>query len=221
MTAIQEYKEHLSPFLFVLKNPETKRQNSRNLKLFFDFGFESFLSLDQQASFFVKKAKDINWTTNYFMQFLSYQVENRVNKNSVTPATLRNYFKAAKLFCIMNDITLNWIKITKGLPRVKYYSNDRAPTIKEIRTLLDYPDRRLKPIVYTMISSGIRIGAWDYLKWRHIIPTMQNGNVIAAKIIVYSDDPEQYYSFLTLEAYNSLKDWMAYRLSYGEKITAS
>lgn len=219
MTAIQECQEYLSPFLFVLKNPETKRQYSRNLKLFFDFGFESFLSLDQQASFFVKKAKDINWTTNYFMQFLSYHVENRVNKNSITPATLRNYFKAAKLFCVMNDITINWIKITKGLPRVKYYSNDRAPTITEIRTLLNYPDRRLKPIVYTMISSGIRIGAWDYLKWKHIIPIVQDGNVIAAKIIVYSDDPEQYYSLLTLEAYNSLKDWMAYRSSYGEKIT--
>ena len=94
---IEEYQNPLSPFLFVLKNSETKRQYSRNLKLFFDFRFERSLSLDQQASLFVKKAKDIVWTTNYFMEFLRYQIENRVNKNSITPATLKNYFKAAKL----------------------------------------------------------------------------------------------------------------------------
>jgi len=101
---------------------------------------------------------------------------------------------------------------------VKYYSDDRAPTIDEIRRLLDYPDRRLKPIVYTMISSGIGIGAWDYLKWKDIIPIFQNGNLIAAKIIVYSGGPDQYYSFITLEAYNALSDWMTYRSSFGEKI---
>jgi hypothetical protein len=119
----------------------------------------------------------------------------------------------------MNDIILNSVKITKGFPRVKYFSDDRAPTIEEIRKLLEYPDRRIKPIVYTMISSGIRIGAWDWLKWKDIIPVTQNGSVIAAKIIVYSGDPEQYYSFLTIEAYNAISEWMKYRSSYGEEIT--
>ena len=52
----------------------------------------------------------------------------------------------------------------------------RAPTIDEIRKLLEYPDRRIKPIVYTMISSGIRLGGWDYLKWKHIRGYGQNQN---------------------------------------------
>ena len=212
--------QHLSSFLFALKTTETKRQYSRNLKLFFNFGFKSSLSLGEQADLFITKAvEDTNWTTNYFIQFFKNQIENRVNTNLISSATLKNYFKAAKLFCVMNDVTLNWLKITKGLPRVKYYSDDRAPTIEEVRRLLEYPDRRIKPIVYTMISSGIRIGAWDWLKWRDIIPITLNGNLIASKIIVYSGDPEQYYSFLTLEAYNSLSEWMKYRASYGEKVT--
>lgn len=75
----------------------------------------------------------------------------------------------------MNDLVLNWIKITKGLPKVKYYSDDRAPTTDEIRKLLEYPDRRIKPIVTTMASSGIRIGAWNYLKWKDIVPLFQKG----------------------------------------------
>jgi hypothetical protein len=69
----------------------------------------------------------------------------------------------------MNDISLSWNKIRRGIPRVKQAANNRAPTIEEIRKLIEYPDRRIKPIVCTMMCSGIRIGAWDYLKlkqWR-------------------------------------------------------
>jgi len=91
--------------------------------LFFDFGFESNLPLEEQAKLFVAKAnRDNNWTTSYFIQFFRYQIENRVNTNHITSATLKNYFKAAKLYCVMNDVVLNWLKITKGLPKVKYYS---------------------------------------------------------------------------------------------------
>jgi hypothetical protein len=39
-----------------------------------------------------------------------------------------------------------------------------------------------------MASSGIRVGAWDFLKWKHIIPIQKNGQVIAAKLIVYAGD---------------------------------
>jgi hypothetical protein len=37
-----------------------------------------------------------------------------------------------------------------------------------------------------MASSGIRVGAWDYLQWRHITPIERNGQVVAAKITVYA-----------------------------------
>ena len=53
-----------------------------------------------------------------------------------------------------------------------------------------------------MLSSGIRLGAWDYLKWKHIIPNKDNnGTVLSAKIIVYAGESDEYYSFVTPEAY--------------------
>ena len=56
-----------------------------------------------------------------------------------------------------------------------------------------------------MASSGIRIGAWDYLKWKHVTPIKNEaGQIIAAKIIVYAGDVEEYYSFITPEAFDCL-----------------
>lgn len=125
-----------------------------------------------------------------------------------------------KLFCEMNDIHVSWKKISRGVPRRRQAANDRAPTREEIQRLLEYPDRRIKPIIYTMISSGIRIGAWDLLKWKHVKPLYnERGEVVAANLIVYAKEADEYYSFITPEAFALLKDWMDFRASYGETIT--
>ena len=121
----------------------------------------------------------------------------------------------------MNDLLLNWKKISRGLPIGRRAANDGAPSIEEIRKLIEYPDRRLKAIVFTMISSAIRIGAWDYLRWKDIIPASDViGEIIAARVRLYADDSEQYYTFITPQAYASLKDWIDFRISCGEKINA-
>ena len=43
--------------------------------------------------------------------------------------------------------------------------------------------------------------------------------MIAAKLLAYAEDAEEYYTFMTSEAYNLLKNWMDFRASYGEKTT--
>ena len=156
------------------------------------------------------------------MRFIDFQKE-RSSNGQIAVGTIRNYYKAIKLFADMNEIHLSWKKITKGLPRPRNASNDRIPNKEEIAKLIEYPDRRIKPIIYTIISSGIRLGAWDFLQWKHITPYYNDDNdkqqVIAARILVYAGENEEYYSFITPSAYNALLDWMNFRASYGEKIS--
>ena len=68
---------------------------------------------------------------------------------------------------------------------------------------MEYPDRRIKAIIYTMASSGIRIRAWDYLQWKHVTPITNSvgEEIIAAKLLIYPGDHEEYYTFITPEAY--------------------
>ena len=84
----------------------------------------------------------------------------------------------------MNDIVIPWKKITRGLPKGRKFADDRAPAIDEIRRIMEYPDRRIKAIICAVASSGIRIGAWDYIRWKAIRPVTRNEAVIAAKTIV-------------------------------------
>ena len=121
----------------------------------------------------------------------------------------------------MNNILVNWKFISRGIKKSSEIAEDRPPSIEELKKLMEYPDRRMKPIVLTMISSGIRIGSWDYIKWKHIIPLKdKNNNIVAAKIIVFdTKNNKEYFSFITPEAYYSLLEWIQFRESHGEKIT--
>lgn len=107
----------------------------------------------------------------------------------------------------------------RGMPKGRRYANDRAPTLQEIKKVLAYPDRRMKPMLYTMTSSGIRLSAWNYLKWNHIAPVLRDDQIVAARIQVYADDDDEYFSFITREAFDALDEWMTYRKQSGEKIT--
>lgn len=206
-----------SLFIFGINSPLTKEKYVPRLNKFFDFINLEGTIQEKCVSFAKNAADDSYWTVASVIKYLQ-MIKERIEKKEITAATALNYLKTIKLFCEMNDIILPWKRITRGLPKARRYANDRAPTIEEIRKIVEYPDRRIKSIVLTMVSSGIRLGAWDYLKWKHIIPIEREDKVVAAKVTVYQGDPEEYFSFITPEAYFELQKWMSYRKQCGENI---
>lgn len=58
------------------------------------------------------------------------------------------------------------------------------------------------------------------MRWKDIAPVKdENGVVLAAKLVVYPNEPEEYFTFMTPEAYDAIKEWMDFRASFGEEIT--
>lgn len=100
--------------------------------MIFDFGLDNKLPLEEQAKLFIEKFNNDNenvrragekWVIQYFINFIVYQ-NDRVRTNEISPSTVPNYYKDAKLFCIMNDIVLNWQKIAKD-----FLKENRMPMI--------------------------------------------------------------------------------------------
>ena len=154
-------------FLYAIKSDETKRKYVKRLEDFFDFiGFEG--TMEEKSRQFVAKARGNSpWLLSWVMKFITFQ-KTRAERAEISEATIPNYTKPIKLFLEMNDIPIAWKRISRGIPRGRRFAVDRTPTLEEIRKIIEYPDRRIKAIVYTMCSSGIRLGAWDYLKWKDV-----------------------------------------------------
>lgn len=207
-------------FLYALKAKETKRQYPHRLDKFLVFmGFQGTTE-EKCIKLFEFSEDNTNEVQTYLIKFINYQKQ-RIENKEISEGTLCNYIKAIKLFFAMNDIVINWKKLGKGIPAERHNADDRIPTMEEIKKLLEHPDRRIKPIVLTMMSAGIRVGSWNHLKWKHIIPIVRNNRIVAAKIILKNTKIKNrtYYSFLTPEAYYSLKDWMDFRKLHGENVT--
>lgn len=208
-----------SLFLYAVRSSVTRDYYLRRLRTFFDhINLLPNGTMEERCNLYASNgARDPNWAFHSIVRFLQFE-RKRVESEQITGATLRNYVKAIKLFCEMADVSVAWKKITRGLPKSRRFADDRAPTLEEIQRICDYPDRRIKAIVCTMSSSGIRLGAWDYLHWGHIQPIKREEKIVAAKIVIYAGDDEEYLSFITPEAYFQLEKWIEYRKDSGEKV---
>lgn len=149
------------PCLGIPFDQSLRESTTRWLRKFLDFiQFENVTrDLEARCNSFAQRGKEnVDWVINQAILFLQFQKQ-RVETEQITASTLKNFVKSLKVFCESADIDIPWKKITRGLPKGRQSANDRAPTIQEIRKLIEYPDRRIKPIVYTMVSSGIRLGS--------------------------------------------------------------
>jgi integrase len=123
---------------------------------------------------------------------------------------------AIKHFYRMNDIQLNWYKISKYLGEHTRVVKDRAYTTEEIQQILTKADERMRVVILLLASTGMRIGAIPNLKLSDL---KKIDNFSLYQIAVYSNSEEEYYCFCTPEAADSIDSYLLYRQRYGEKLT--
>jgi hypothetical protein len=137
--------------LYALKAPATKDKYIQWLTKFLDFlGYQG--TKKEKARAFAARAKaDPVYGFNSVLRLFQSKRE-QIDRKEMATGTVTNYIKIIKLFCDMADLQIPWAKIMRGLPRAKRFADDRAPALQELRTICDYPDRRIKPVGYMIID---------------------------------------------------------------------
>jgi integrase len=204
--------ESIILFRAAVRNPITRDPYERRLINFLN-------TIGMRPDEFVHKAKmKPGEAEKKIISFVSMQNE-RYEKGEITAATVGNALKAIRLLLEMNDVTLNWTKIRRILPKARRYALDRTPTLEEMHKIIEAADFRGKALTLVFTSSGTREGAIQYLKVRDYTRVEQDGKLVAGRLIVYNGDPERYLTFITPEASFAIDKYLEFRAKHGEKIT--
>ncbi len=125
--------------------------------------------------------------------------------------SIRNYLAPIVSFYKINDIMLNSKKINKFMPTETRAKKNRGYTHEEVKKMLDIADERMRAVILLLVS---RIGAIPTL---HVRDIEKSGDVY--KITIYENDAEEYFSFITSEAWDAIQSYLQMRERFGEKLT--
>ncbi len=186
----------IKDFLLVLANSQTR--------VMYDFAIHSLLKDPDE---FVKIANsDKKKAENMLLKRI---IERR---GEIAATTLKMYFSCVRTFLDDEEVKLNWKKIRRAIPSSRSVGQDRPPSIQEIRSLLDVCDKRMRAIVLIMCSSGIRVGAFEFLSLKDY-SKLDNG---MGRLDVYRGELEQYVTYMTPEAVGYLDAYLDERKKAGE-----
>jgi hypothetical protein len=120
------------------------------------------------------------------------------------------------LFYTMNDIVINRKKLGKYLGEHVKTVKDRSYTIEEIKKIVDVCSLKYKIAVTIMSSSGCRIGAIPNL----IISSLKyHDKYQLYQIIFYENTKDEYFSFVSPECSNYIREYLSFRERCGERLT--
>jgi integrase len=203
--------ESIELFRAAIRNPATRDPYERRL-----IGFLKDVNMEPDE-FVAMAKKDGRLIERKIISFISTQ-NSRAEREEITSGTVSNSLKAIKLLLEMNDISLNWKKIRRVLPRARRYALDRIPTVEEVQQIVGAADFRGKALTLVFASSGLREGAIKHLTLGDYTHIKQDEKVVAGRLLVYSKDPDEYVTFITPEACDILDRYIEVRREHGEKV---
>ena len=147
-----------------------------------------------------------------FIAFIRTKVE------KFSPSTVWIYRDSVKKLLELNRVEgVGWDYVAEFLPRNKKSGQDRAPTLEEVKRLVDRADLRTKCLILFLCSSGARIGSVEYLRWRDV-EEVEVGGKRFARVTVYRGEREEYKTFVSPECYEHLMEYRRGRERLGEKV---
>jgi len=212
-------------FLDSIRNPSTKRRYENLLYTFLKL-IPNQLYLDSirkepkdrepktLAMFFVELArKDPDIASNVIAAFIK-EDKKRVEQGEISSQTLPNHTKPIKVLLDANRVPIHWKSLNRLMPRRESKTKDRAYTREEIKKMLEVAnDITDKVIILLFSSGGFRLEAWDYFTWKDVIFFKDGDSYKGAALLIYSGDPESYWTFVTPEACRALdlyrENWKA------------
>ena len=198
-------------FNAAIKSPVTRDVYERRL-----LNFLGHIQMTPEE--FVSTAKNDPLAIEKRIILFAFELKNRHERGEIAAGTVHNCVKCVRLLLEMNDIILNWKKISRILPKVRR-ALDRIPTIDEIKEMIDSSDLRGKTLTLVLLSSGIREGAIEMLRVGDYSIINSDDQIKAGKLVVYAGEVEQYTAFITPEACTILEKYLDFRRQHGENVS--
>lgn len=134
--------------------------------------------------------------------YITYlKVDRQLSFNSVNL-----YVAALAHFYAMNNIVLNWRRLSKFKGKKRLVVEDKPYSKEQIRQLLDFADLRLKGIILLMCSAGLRRGAIPGLRIGDL-KKINKEKYSIYKISVYRKEKEAYFTYCTPECADALDQY--------------
>ena len=147
-------------------------------------------------------------------QIIAYLVYMQEQKLSYSAKNVR--LSALRKFYDMNDIVLNWRKISQYLGENTRKFKDRCYTTSEIQQLLTKCDERMRVVILLLASAGIKIGSISDLKLKHLTRIKQYN---LYQIVVYENTTSEYDTFCSPECASAIDSYLEYRTRCYEKLS--
>jgi len=167
--------------------------------------FRNFAKFDNFDSLITKTIEEIQTMVE---DYLIHIKENR-HPNSVPILML-----GVRHFFVMNRIPLYWEIIRKMYPPRKKSAGFKPWTTEQIRKmLLVTTSKRNRALVHFLASTGARIGVIDENFTMKYLEDVTDG---CKAVLLYPNDNEEYWAFLTPEAAQTLDEYHKERRKRGE-----
>ena len=208
-------------FMQSCKTPKTRNNYIKDLRLFmikYKIGFSmKELSVSDSIPIMETNCEEI---LKIGEQELEDTIIDYVNSiRHLSEGTIIGRLAAIQKLLDSNRVYLKWKYINSFKQSDKKIHKDEAYTREQIEEMLKYcTEPRMTCIILIFASTGIRVGAFEGLKLKHLKPIdTEKGKVY--EFTIYEGSKEEYVTYCTPECSKAIDSYLDYRNRSGEELT--